>query len=87
MPTSPTAKVSHSSTPDDLTVMINRFHTIAGNPYTKISTLELTSQEADHLKVALIEKFAGTSGYCKITHRHLYVLENTDHLWLWLILP
>ena len=25
--------------PDDLTVMINRLHTIAGNPYTKISTL------------------------------------------------
>ena len=25
--------------PDDLTAMINRLHTIAGNPYTKISTL------------------------------------------------
>ena len=72
--------------PNDLTVMIDWLHAIARNPHAKIGTFRnRLLRETNHLKVSFLKKLAGTSRYRKIAHRHIYVLENADHLWLRLI--
>ena len=72
--------------PNDLTVMIDRLHTVTRNPHTKISAFrDRLLRETNHLKVPFFKELAGASRYRKIAHRHIYVLENTDHLRLRLI--
>ena len=72
--------------PNDLTVMIDRLHAIAGNPHAKIGTFwNRLLRETNHLKVPFLEELTSTSRYRKIAHRHIYVLENADHLRLRLI--
>ena len=72
--------------PNDLTVMIDRLHAVTRNPHAKIGTLRnRLLRETNHLKVPFLEELTSTSRYRKLAHRHIYVLENADHLRLRLI--
>ena len=56
--------------PDNLLIMIGRFHTITGYPNSEIGVDRYFGTNRDHLIFTAVEKYACTSGRRQIIYRH-----------------
>ena len=67
--------------PHDLSVMVNRLHTVTGNTEAKFCTFRNGGfREANHFKVAFIKELTSTGGNSQVADGHFDELDNlADH--------